>query len=566
MTMAPPSVQGNAAGQPRAESRTPPETGESVRPEPPSDPDLGNRESGLPGRVFLLGLLLVLGWFFAWDLRAVLLDQRPGLISSDTTVSDLVVFERMLDEEGGFGAWVRRGHVKGPLAALLAYPIDLLLDDPLLATRLLGVLCHTLTLALLAGLVLRLGGTRGGTLWAVLLLGALPASFGWFRMDFHEALVAPAVVGTLLALTLSPAQRRAGPLLGLAVGLGVLSKLSFPIFVAMPGLYHLAFRVRGLRAWLGVVVAALVALGIASFWLVPSFGEITQNMADSTHASEGWLYKMDVYLLRIPGSWPLLLGGILLGLLAAVRRRSGLLAALTLTLPLVIALLLFVFDPWTRYIVPLFPVAAALAGLGLSVLPGLVRGRWRALLVSPPAAAVLAACVLGPYVHVNLRGLSHPRESREFHAGLVAPDRRPYQGYASAVARARHLGWAVAELPSGPNPAAFPRVFQRRGVQIEELPLQDAISRLSSGKPVGLIFIHDDPMPLTALRQRLGQMLGLPEGALDSNDPASRFVDRQAGAEGDERGRLLWVFERDKSVDQTFTDPDGVRYSVIGLH
>ena len=102
-----------------------------------------------------LGLGLLLLFFLAWDLYAILADQQLGTDASDTTLVDYFHFQFTL-RESSITDWLTSGNVKGPLATLLICLLEPLVGDWLIASRLLSVLAHGVLLWLVSRLVLRL--------------------------------------------------------------------------------------------------------------------------------------------------------------------------------------------------------------------------------------------------------------------------------------------------------------------------------------------------------------------------------------------------------------------------
>jgi hypothetical protein len=527
-------------------------------------------DNSMGSKKYSLALALLILFCAGWDLRAVLLDQRPGVTVSDTTLADLMQL-RMLVRVEGIWTWIQAGSVKGPLAALLGAGLTPLVGDPLLAVRLLGVLLHGLLLAMVYRLGAKLGGGPAAGLLAALIGATFPMQFGWFRMDFHEPLVAVAVVATLGLLLGEPLRSpAAGALLGLVAGLGLLTKLSYPLFVLLPGALVLVTRLRSRRALLSLVLALAVAAAVISWWLIPSWGEVSRNLADSSHSELPLLRKLRFYLLDLPGVLPLLLAGLAGGLVAWRRRVAPGRALWMLVLSLLGGALplLLLFDFWSRYLVPLFPVAALLAALGLVGLGRWVAGRgWSRL--PRVAAGMLALALLAQYVVVNLRGLPAHSEEREFHAGMVIPDRRPYRGWELGVAEIKRRRLPVIELPSGPNSAAFPGLWEERGHRLQTLHLDDARQMLLEGRPLYALYIHMGPDPLEALERDIRHGLGgaqeePPDDPLQ-RDPAARFELKYDDARQEMADLMRFVSALERSVIWRHRDPDGVGYAILRL-
>lgn len=513
-------------------------------------------------------LVLLLLFFLAWDLRALLTDQRPGNTVSDTTLVDLMDLQRVVQHDGVAG-WLRRGNVKGPASVLVAAALHPLVGDPLLAVRLTSVLFHVLVLVLLFRLTRRLTGGGAAGLLAVALCGTAPMEYGWFRLDFHDPAVALALLLTL-GLLLRPeplAHPIDGIKLGLAGGLGLLAKLSFPVFLVAPGIWLLATRVRSWRAALHLLLALAVAALSASWWLVPSWGEIVQNMTDSSRERVAWQQVLAMYTVGLPGTLPLLVAAALGAGLALWRRavERGAVLCLLCTMLGSLALFVLVFDPWSRYLLPLFPLAGLLAAVGLLAAGQWISQRWpRAPLLW--AGAALALVLLAQYAWFNVKGLASPTEPREFHLGLVAPDTREHRAFIRAAALVRQRGWQALDIPSGPVPPAFPGLWIQRGHTLPYLSLEQARASVAGrASSVALVYSHLGDRPREALLQQLKRLPALQPGQPASDQPADprEVFEARRQLSAEEQARNTFLRSRRLRVIRTFGNPDGVRFTVI---
>ena len=522
----------------------------------------GRAPVGAPaGKIVAVLLVVLLLFFFAWDLRAVLTDNRPGATVSDTTLADVALLSQQLRNEG-LSSWFQRGHVKGPLAALLVAALLPLVGDLLLAARLLSVLLHLLLLTLLFFVARRLTSRAETGLLAVVLCATVPMQYGWFRMDFHDPLVAVALLLCLQLMGGDLSRRSDALKLGLVGGIGLLSKLSFPVFVALPGLWFAITRLRrGGRRALHLLAAVLLALLVASWWLIPSWGSIVENIADSSQDQVTWLGNLQFYLLQLPGAAPFLLGAVAA---SVVAWRSAELDGDRLVLWLAsllgpLALFVVLFDQWSRYLLPLYPVAGLLLACGITGLGGRIARRWPAAPL-PAVYAALALALLAQYCYFNVAGITSEREPREFFLGMVSPDTRPYQAYPSAVKLVRRRGLRVVELAAGPHPEAW----IQRGYGFDHVSVDQAGELLAAGKPVALVLAHTDADPLRCLASFLARSLQQGDPTPRGGDPANSFLARREVDEG-ERKHNRWIAARSTKLLRSFADPDGVNYSVILL-
>jgi 4-amino-4-deoxy-L-arabinose transferase-like glycosyltransferase len=126
-------------------------------------------------------------------------------------------------------------------------------------------------------------GPLAGLLAVVFALGSplLAAQFHVFMTDAPETAMVAVSVWLVIA-TEGFTKRRACAVAGVAVGLGMLTKEPFPIFVLGVGLVTLGRG--GRRAWPGVAVFAAIALAIALPWYVHEHSLI-QGIGDQATAS-----------------------------------------------------------------------------------------------------------------------------------------------------------------------------------------------------------------------------------------------------------------------------------------
>ncbi len=495
----------------------------------------------------LLALLILFST--AWDLRAVLADQR--ISPTDTTVEEALFLRQALGQEGiGLRAWL--GEVrKGPLAAPLVAAADVMVGDPVLAGRLVSVGLHGVLLWLVCLITLRLTSSWGAGLCAAVICGTFPMVYGWFRLDYHEPLVAVLLLWCLLMMLRLPRRAREAALLGLALGLGVLGKLSFLVFISAPLVVLAAIHARDRAVLLRLGLTVAVALLVTGWWLLPNAAQqlsylgLSQQRLGETPAA-----RLAIYTWGVHGS-PLLLAGAALSAAVAWRLRVTTGRALLLlggSLAGGIAWLVLLFDSWPRYLVPGFPVACVLCGLGIYG-----AGRWaarrgpRAVTAVRAAVGCLALALLINFCVDNVRGMPVSTNGREGGAGMVLADPRSYRAYARAVAALGRLGGPAVEVPGWPRmlgkrPVALSLVWQRRGLTPPRATTAQLVERLSRGQPVHLMFCHG------AGADVLKQLAAA--GVSDHVDAAT----------------LALIRPRTKTVLRTFTDPDGVSHSVIRVH
>jgi xanthosine utilization system XapX-like protein len=254
-------------------------------------------------------------------------------------------------------------------------------------------------------------GPLAGLLAVVFALGSplITAQFHVFMIDAPEtAMVAVSV--WLIVATDGFSRLRSCALAGLAVGLGMLTKEPFAIFVV--GVVVVTAVRGGWRAWRGLAIFAAVALVLALPWYVHEYRQIQQIGSEATSSSSSYvstsgvapprlsLANLEWYLANFVGQQlylPLTVFaavGWLWTLVGFVRRRpvSRLAPELTIGAFLAWAILTETFVHDIRYSMPLL-VYLAVFGAG-----------WIARL--GPPARIAAATALVVVAIVNTLGTS----------------------------------------------------------------------------------------------------------------------------------------------------------------
>lgn len=230
------------------------------------------------------------------------------------------------------------------------------------------------------------------------LLG--PEANGIARAFMPEGALLAAVGGATLAAARAaerPDARRAAEL-GLALGLGLLTKQTFALYALAPALY-------GLVALRGRAALALgLALAVAGPWYLGHLGAQLGYGAASAgpDAAVGLLDHLLYYPLAL--GWSGLGPALGLGLLLSLRRARPSLPALTL----IVGLLLLVAVPkkYPRLLVPLLPAAAAVLGASLARRP-------------LPVSLALGGAAAGWVVLGSVRDLPPPGPIRAMASGCV---------------------------------------------------------------------------------------------------------------------------------------------------
>jgi hypothetical protein len=367
-------------------------------------------------------------------------------------------------------------------------------------------------------------GPMAGLLAVVFALGSplLISQFHVFMIDAPEtAMVAVSV--WLIVATEGFARMRRCALAGLAVGLGMLTKEPFAIFVL--GIVGVTAMRGGRSCWRGLLVFAVVALAIALPWYLHELSELqvinneatASSSALAAHAISGtapprlsptnlewyiWnLINAQLYLplfLFAAIGWAWTLAGF-------VRHRP--------VSPLALELVVGAFCAWviltetflhdTRYSMPLLVYLAVFAAGWIVRLP--VRGRWAvavALMLVAIVNTLGASFGVGSEVRLTIVPTSTVALERpgsvtiaEDHGFLVAGPERDGDllGMLTALRRygVRDIGWFSKQ--------AYASDFSQGGVTVltqiaglEQLPYEIEISKLTDRDA---ILIHQDVLP-----------------------------------------------------------------------
>jgi len=327
---------------------------------------------------------------------------------------------------------------KGPLPTVLALPIYPLVGSADMACRTLSALAHAALVVQSYDMGRRVFRRPAAGLLAALLVATSPAIAGFARLELRDVVLA---VMVLLAMRRMITCRLERPLpalaLGVVLGLGLMTKVAFGLYMVAPGMWLIVTRLRGRRhlAMLGLMALAMVAT--AGPWAAINAEQIWINLVGSTNSQFlTWRQTLLYYFNLRGGPLWVVLGMVSGGFLVWAHRGSARgrvpvapVWLLLTTLGVSAALLLFVFDPWTRYAIPAMPVAAMLLGGVVGELPYRVPGgplRWVV-----PVGTVGGLVLGGVMAQVRADPTVY---ARDFHGGLLSPDRREYGAFMSALA------------------------------------------------------------------------------------------------------------------------------------
>jgi len=490
-----------------------------------------------------LALAALLLFVLAWDLWAVVADQR--LSGSDTFTPDVLTLERSL-EEGQLGAWWLGRGPKGPVPAWLSLPLLTLVDDAPLATRLLSVLAHGLMMLQVFALARRLWGRGSAGLWAALLCGVSPLIVGWSRLDYQEPLLTVFVLaGLQLMVGRSFDRTRHWLGLGALLGVGLMVKVSLAVLMLAPGIWLVARHCRGVRGALHLALCLATAFVVCAPWALPNLEAILLNFQQSRHQELGALLKTGRYL-ALPGVAPLALVALASLVVLWVKRRIDRwqLALFAACLLGALALFFWVFDYWSRYIVPALAVAAVPAGCGLAWAQARLPARARARAGWAAAAALLAL-----FVGLNL-GCLGPEAVREHGLGLLVPDRRAHVGFIRAARALRPFGdevlWVYDSTFAMHRTEGLEFVWRFRGVDLQVIRPPGFVASYRPGRQISVLLVGTAPDDLVERAEPA--LWHIPPG-----DPGVRL----------QQQTMRWLVRQPRRRLAATRDPDGVRYTAF---
>lgn len=388
---------------------------------------MGNKKF-TPWRL-LLGLLLV-GitlhslYFIAHHTKPLYGDPVSNLIPS--------VVLREAVESGSleaFERWIESTGHRPPLPAIFNLPAMLLIQDQVAAIRLTELAAYLLCLLLLFRLGERLSGGAAGLVAAV-LFGLFPYTVGWSHMANADPFI---WLGLLLLFTvllrLDMRSSRHAVALGCVVGLcaGV-RMLCFP-YLAGAAIYVALTTRWKLKTVGNLLISGGCALAISGWWFLLTVENWVETVAMASGNSDTSMGRdMGLYL---GSSMDLFIAGAILAGAVALRGRLMpwrrlLLFGIWILVPL--AQFLFVWDSWSRYLLPLIPACVLL----IAVVLERVMAKWPRRLRVATRGFVLILGGLPLLYFLNV-------PNQPFQMGYIIPVQFPFTGF----------NRVVAELPRG---------------------------------------------------------------------------------------------------------------------
>jgi 4-amino-4-deoxy-L-arabinose transferase-like glycosyltransferase len=347
----------------------------------------------------------------------------------------------------------------------------------------------------------RLGHRRSTGLMAASLLAAYPQVLGFSRLYWMDLPLAGMTALCVFLMLWTEDLQRPGRcvLLGVGLGLGLLVKYSFAVFMIGPLGYALvrAWRIHPWRALARAGLLVLCAGGIAGLWYGPTLGaawfNFVYNQGTGALGPRPWwtLTNLITYARCLPtdqiGWVPLC--ALLLSLPPFWRGAAG--ARAILVLWSVVPYLFFTYAllgiTWSRFTLPYLPALAIITAVGLTRLrgDGVRWGCWAlsiaslgVALVSPHGSATSSPT---PFVweRAITRGLTTPRSS-DFYLQVaqlppgtrfaaVFPDYGTLSSVLSGFSAEQGSRLLFVAVGAPPSLASFPRQLSAYSVVVRVL-------------------------------------------------------------------------------------------------
>lgn len=433
----------------------------------------------------------------------------------------------MVSDEGTYITWgVRALHArsvedwlasledgKQPLLAWLMPPFMALFPDRLVAGRLVSVLCGLVNLSLLVVLGRRLISPAAGWIAAGLYVIA-PISLLHDRMALYDSLVTS---GALLVLwgAISWAERPSAgrtAVLGLAMGLALLTKLSALFFLALVPLAVALWRSGALRRWWPLAQAYFLAAAIYSvLYVSPIVGNIQEGNFQRYSLTAGEMLRFPAgqwwsnarFIAGAAGTylgWPLTATAIA-GMILAFGRRGDKRGVRLATLWTVAPLLLFVFTAkliYSRYFVFCFVTSFLPAAY---LLTAMARPRRRPMAPGfpwprgTPAAWLAGAIIAAPGVPFAALLLTDPPQAPWMNDRRYITDRFQY-------VESNYAGYGLPEVVGYLRQQAAQRPIVVLARNTTGMPRDGVTAYLQAWPNVALGFVAENESIETGLQGR----------------------------------------------------------------
>src|SRR5438128_2567684 len=347
-----------------------------------------------------------------------------------------------------------------------------------------------------------LGGATAGVVAALVFATAPFVVFSSLHFQLDLPLASMVALILIVLLRIEAFEHRGWSVAaGIVLGLGMLTKPPFAVYVLAP-LVLAAARIRSRRAVTNLTLALLIGGALSLPWYGPRVFSLVPGItsrsfrqaAESGHPEPLTAGALTLYPRWFPTQFGFVAGLlVLLGLGVAAQRRHWLLLAALLP---ALTLLELLQNKNLRYTLPLLPVAAVLAGLGFSALPGRLKAGAGGLLLVAGVMQVSATAFGVP--HISLPVVDVP------FVVATPPVRDDWRQREILALLARDSRGAPATVSVVPNYALFSASNFRYYALRDGLPLK--FVRAWDGEPVGIAYMvlksGEQGPPWTAERPR----------------------------------------------------------------
>jgi hypothetical protein len=330
------------------------------------------REWGLLGLAFVVLAAVAIAW--------AAIDRHPPEWDHANHLERAILCARDL-AAGDLAAVIERSSFYPPIVPCLSGVLAWVMPSDLVSAQVVMLAFLALGMAMIYLVGRERAGGRAGVLAAVLFGSAPFVVFNTVRVQLDLPLASTVALGVWLVLRTEGFARRAWSLaVGAIVGLGLLIKPPFPVYLAPVVFWALASGQGRSRAR-NLLLATLVALALSIMWYGPRLMGLPAQLgnrsfkqaAESGHPDPWSWAALSLYPVTLPmffGAAATVL--LAVGLVVAVRRRAWLELGAVL---LPFALFLMIQNKNARYTLPILPMAAIVAALALEAL----RPRWRTM-------------------------------------------------------------------------------------------------------------------------------------------------------------------------------------------